>query len=164
MTDASQLPSGYEPYPELVVSSNRLVRVDVLVAVNDQPAVLIGRGQVPRIWIAAPISPSHDEWAFVVRDNTAISPIVDIRTDKGRGATDIRVSGRHALSARAVNAETASIDFIDLRQFGLAIWGDAKALHIAGSTLVGNHFERVGTAFAIRTNTPGADPASPSDR
>jgi hypothetical protein len=161
MSERSVLPDGFRPYRELDVCSNQLVDVPVVFAVDDQPAFLVGQGPFPLVWIAAPISRSRETWDYVVRGSEGRSSIIEIKTSM-RGITTIYVGRANVLTVRATSPDTAMIADLDLRPFGLNVWGDAQTLHIGGSIFTANHFERVDTAFAIGTVSQASE--RPKDR
>jgi hypothetical protein len=147
--DEIELPKGYHPYPELVICSNVLANVAVPFRVRDFPVLLVGRAELPLVWLGAPIDPLGEEWEYVVEANRAISPVVRLKTDSKSCSVTIQLGSHLVITVRASNQTSAIINHLDLRPIGLNVHGNEKTLAIAGTTLTQNTIKDVYVAFSL---------------
>lgn len=148
MTYVASLPGEYAAPKQLTLCSNILRNVQVPIAIEGTPILLIGKGTVPLVWLAAPIGMAGQRWVYVVQASRSMNPAVTVRTDLKIGTVVVKVSGSTVISGRAVSPEQITVDKVDLRLLGLAVFGDQSGLTFGGARLQQNIFDNVGTAFA----------------
>lgn len=149
------LPWNYQPYDELWLCSNVFKDVKIPLAINAQPLVLIGKGPVPLIWLAAPSQPNAKTWIYVVKANKAINPGIDVEWSAGTKTVSAKVGGVEVLRVAIQSQQIAEVQFLDLRPLGLDVTGSAGGLTL-GTT---NTFSRntvVGARVGINLAVPDA--------
>jgi len=149
----SRLPSGYTPYKELSLCSNILQNVPIPLRVGNQPGVLVGVSplvmlQVPSIWLSAQ-EPVTKEWVFVVEKSRPLRPLIVGQVDQRERTIEIRVGDTVVIRAKHIGPERAVVDALDMRPFGLAVYGNDRGLQIGGMMMERNTLANMETAFAI---------------
>lgn len=151
MAYATRLPLGFRPVPKVAFCSNVLQNVEVPLAVDDQPVLLIGQEDIPLIWLKAPASPQTKEWVFVISANRSAHPAVEVQVILSSRLVRVLTAGIEVLVARSTGPEAVAVDHLDLRPLGLDVHGDGDALFLGGTVLSSNVFEGIPTAFALST-------------
>lgn len=143
------LPEEYVPIKRLLFCSNELIDVTVPIVVGTGAPLLIGRGDPVAIWLYKPIgSPDSSYWEPLIENNKPLVNEVQLLTHKEGSGVVILDDERILQYADATN-ESVTLIKLDLRTFGLAIFGDAQGLWVGGSTLVGNHFKGLYSMIGI---------------
>ncbi len=149
MSSDIELPERYSPFPNLAFCSNELVGGKVPISVRNFPVLLVGRGIVPLLWLAAPSEPGSKSWTYVVRESQSANPAIRVSVEKEKGVITVYTSGQEVVKARTITSERAEVSYLDLRPLGLAIEGNTSALRVSGMTLSNNTFRGLQTAFAF---------------
>lgn len=144
-----ELPENYTPIKNIDFCSNRLIQVKVPISFESTPIILLGSGDLPRIWLSAPTKPSGKLWAYVVEDNRPLNPAVTVESNEREQLVLVKVSNHRVLQAKMVGPDSILVDFVDLNPIGLNVKGSSGGLSIGGTTLTNNTFENVYVAFAI---------------
>ena len=142
------LPRRYEQAEVLLLCSNRLEDIEIPLAFHDQPLLLVGKGNVPLVWLAAPSSPGSHDLDWIVKESSAVNPAIDVRIEKVEHRVSARVGGVLVIEATATGAEI-EVSHLDLRPLGFDVEGNNDGLRIGGSTLSQNTVRGAGVAFAL---------------
>jgi hypothetical protein len=134
-------PSDYEPFPNVTICSNLIIETRYLLEVGSVHPFLIGQGEVPLIWIAAPVDQNRTSWRYVVERNVAVhssfkvSPI-DVFPMK------VFAGGRLIVELVRNSPSHVEITSLDLSPIGLNIVGNKNGLsvgsnHMSQNTMMG---------------------------
>lgn len=153
MTDLSleNLPSGYQPYQDLIVCSNAFRGVQIPIASGEQPILLVGRGVFPLIWLAARTAPTSSLWMYVVDASKVAN--AGVKVDFGDSIT-VRIGPTKVISVAAETPERAIITLLDLRPLGLNIVGDTAGLQLGSNSF--SHNAIVGARVGIQVGPAGS--------
>lgn len=132
------LPTQYHPFKEVEIGTNRLVDGWVLFSINENVPVLIGTNCVPRVWLSIPADPKGVTWQPLVRDNKSLHPQVSVITEGNNVVID--TPDGVVLRIRNENENFVRVNLIDLRPFGINIYGSEQSLTVMNSNLKGNMF------------------------
>lgn len=155
MPTQPELPSQYTPYEELVICSNTMINGIIPVEVDGHSPFLVGKGDVPRIWLSAMVNPSEQKWLHLIENNQIIDqptfkdhPLKLFISEEDRL---VQVSaGEYIILRVEKRSETqAVISQLDLRPLGLNIFGKEDGLHVANSHFRENRFENVRAMIGI---------------
>lgn len=147
MITRNSLPEGYKPYQNLNVCSNTLIGGGHLVALGDVLPVLVGRGEIPKVWMQAPLDKSGAKYVLLVADSVAVHPTVVVT---GNGPSlSVSVGGIPVLHVVQTSTDSAVVSQLDLRPIGLNISGNAASLNAGGANLSRNTFSGGGTLLAF---------------
>jgi hypothetical protein len=144
-----QLPANYAPFETVEFCSNRLIRVKVPIAFDSTPIVLLGSGNLPRLWVSAPSNPSWETWSYIVEENRSLNPVVKVEQNEKEQMVLVKVSGVIVLQARQTGSSSLIVDLVDLAPIGLNVKGSSTGLSIGGMSLKGNTFQDVYVAFGM---------------
>jgi hypothetical protein len=141
------LPPQYRPFKEIDIGTNRLVDGEVLFAINGKVPLLVGYGEIPRIWLSIPADPKGQTWQPLVRDNKSFHPKVKVNVE----ANSVSVDTPDGVVVRVekITEELAKVVSINLRPFGINISGNENSLTVMNSNLSGNTFVKVKVMFGI---------------
>lgn len=145
----TKLPQGYSSFAELLFCSNSLRNAKTIIAIDDFPALLVGRGQAPLIWLGAPMPGKGKAWQFLVEASRSRVPNIDSDIDLVRGAVTVSAGKTVLLHAHIPDSEKCTVDALDLRPLGVIAFGDSSGLHVGTVHLVRNTFDNVETVFAL---------------
>lgn len=154
MSDLSPLPPGYVAFDELNFCSNVFRNVAIPLAINAYPLVLVGRGTLPLVWLAAPAQPNSSTWAYVVKKSLAASPGINIEWSKPNRALSIAVDSTSIMIVEMASFQHASVTLLDLRPLGLDVVGTKTGLTIGTNQFKGNAM--VGARIGLNLTVPGA--------
>jgi len=140
------LPPQYQPFNEIDIGTNSIVNGEVLFALNDNVPLLIGFGEIPRIWLSVPADAKGDKWHTLVRDNKSLHP--KVKVVKGDDNIIIDTPDGVVLFVKKIDRK-AKVISINLRPFGINIYGDEKSLTVMNSNLTGNKFNNVKVMIGI---------------
>ena len=132
------LPAQYRPYKEIDIGTNRLVGGQVLFSINENAPVLIGANGVPRVWLSIPADARGETWQPLVRDNKSLHPKVTVKI-KGESVI-IDTPDGVVLRVRKENENLVRVNQINLRPFGINIYGNEQSLTVMNSNLARNMF------------------------
>lgn len=135
------LPSQYKPFKEINVGTNYHIYGEILFSINDNVPLLIGVGDIPRIWLSIPADPNGENWQPLVRDNKSLHPKVKVR--KEGSSIIIDTPDGVVLHVNKENESKATILFIDFRPFGINIHSNESSLTVMNSHLEKNVFNNV---------------------
>ncbi len=141
------LPSQYEPFREINIGTNRLIDGKILFVVNDNVPLLIGCGNVPRVWLSIPADPKGHTWQPLVRDNKSLHSKVKVNVEGNVVVVD--TPDGVVVQVEKVSDELVRVVSINLRPFGINIIGNEKSLTVMNNTLSDNMFEKVKVMVGI---------------
>jgi hypothetical protein len=138
MTNPIVLPPTYQPFAELRLCSNVLRDVVIPIAMERVPLLLVGHGQLPLVWLGAPVEQGVSPWSFVVSENRSTNPAVLVHIDPRKSTVRVTVSGQDVLIVFKVSDAIAEVTHLDLRPIGFDLVGTTTSLRVGGMQLVGN--------------------------
>lgn len=141
------LPTKYVPFSEINICSNRFVNGKVLFVVNEHIPILIGYGKAPRIWVNIPADLTGENWQPLVRDNRSLHAKVEVKVS-GNVVEVITPTG-NVLRVMKENKNLAKVGSIDLRPFGIDIYGNEEMLTVLENYFSENLFTNVSTMIKI---------------
>lgn len=136
------LPSNYSSPRSVRIFSNKAENVQILFLVDRHVPVLIGeRLGKPRVWITAPVKMKTGEarWFPVVRNNLAVHPAFEVKSDEDGKVVTIHTSDRDLLKVRSLDG-VFDVLALDLRPIGLNIYGDKNGLRVGEMIVKDNDF------------------------
>jgi hypothetical protein len=142
----NELPSLYIPFKEFEIGTNRLIDGLVLFSLDDNVPLLIGVNGCPRIWLSIPADEKGESWQIIVRDNKSLHPKVTVNVNGNTVIVDTPDNGI-VLKVNKENERLVKVQQINLRPFGINIYGDESSLTIMNNNLSGNTF--TGTKIMI---------------
>jgi len=158
----ASLPSQYKPFREIDIGTNQLVDGEILFAIDDNVPLLIGHGNVPRIWLSIPADPKGQTWQLLVRDNKSLHPKVKVNV-KGN-AVFVDTPDGVVVQVEKISEELAKVVSINLRPFGIDIIGNESSLTVMNSNLSCNTFVKVKVMVGIgredKMPNKGVEPTS----
>ena len=166
MRNAVQFPPGYIPYETIVLCGNTLTNVGVIFEIDNQPLLLVGRGQDlhPILWVFG-LNAINGRLEELVSANALIrassyGQSLMVLRDANLPQTVLMVGGVVAVNAVAsADGKSVNISSVDLRPLSLNIFGtDHDGLSVAGSVYVQNRFRNLAAAFATSFGKPGIFP------
>ena len=141
------LPPQYRPYKEIDIGTNRLVDGQILFSMKDDAPVLIGSNGIPGVWLSIPADAGGESWQALIRDNKSLHPKVTVKMDADSVVIDtpdgvvLRVGKESETFVRVTQ--------INLRPFGINIYGNEQSLTVMNSNLAGNMFVGVWVMVGI---------------
>lgn len=155
MSSQFELPKEYEPYDELIVCSNTLINGLILFEVEGHVPLLVGKGEIPHIWLDALIKPTGREWISLIENNRIVvesrfrNDVLEISISREEGLLKIWVGKFPILLVKSDSPTKANIKQLDLRPIGLNIYGSEEGLQMGDDRLNKNSFENVRTMVKI---------------
>jgi len=144
-----QLPSEYIPFDELVICSNKFINGKIPIKIKNEMPLLVGKGDIPLIWLSAPVTKDGKNWDLIVEKNKAkINKISVIPSAEDR-TTKISLSGISIIQVIKTSETKAEIIELDLRPLGLNFHGDRQGFYIGTNLLSNNEFNNVPTMINI---------------
>jgi hypothetical protein len=150
-----QLPPGYEPYSTLEFCSNVLEHVQVPFERDGQPLLLVGKGQVPVVWLKGPADATASAWEYIVKGNRSANPAVAVLINRVLGEVRVQVDKSTVLVVKRLGPDKAVVSQLDFRPLGLDITGDRTGLRLGGTVISRNTFRTLYTAIATGTAASG---------
>lgn len=132
------LPTQYHPFKEIDIGTNRLVDGQVLFSINENAPLLIGTNGIPRIWLSIPADAKGESWQMLVRDNKSLHHKVTVKVEGDTVTID--TPNGIVLRVNKENENLARVSQINLRPFGINIYGNEGSLTVMNSNLAGNMF------------------------
>jgi len=138
------LPQDFKPVNSLVLCSNSLQDFKYIINDNNFIPILIGVGNIPRIWIYAK---SNNTSISVIRDNISNLPNIKINIYLKESRLSIEY-----ISGNNINNSILKMDFkeskfvvteMDLRPIGYNIYGNEQGLTIGTSKMNNNKFQGI---------------------
>jgi hypothetical protein len=147
MITKNALPEGYHPYGKLTLCSNLLIGGGHLIQVGEVLPLLVGSGEIPKVWLQAPTDPSGKNFIQLVVASVATHPAVLVSIVGG--ILNVSAGGKRVLQVRGVGPDEAAVELLDLRPVGFNIFGDKDGLSAGGMQMSGNTVSGGGTFLAL---------------
>ncbi len=128
--------------------TNRFLNGNILFVINDNVPLLIGQGEVPRIWINIPTDPKAMNWMPLIQDNKSMHPKVKVSIVSKSIIID--TTDGIVLNVEKYKTNIARILLIDFRLFGLNIFGNDVSLNIMNNNFKSNSFDS-NIMFVLKT-------------
>jgi len=143
------LPENYTPYNELIICNNILINVIVPIELNKRIPLLIGKGDIPLVWLSIPATKDASSWQEIVIKNESLNKKIAVITSEKDKSVIIKAGKHIFIHVKKISDEKAEVIGLDLRPLGLNIYGDTKGLYIATYSLSKNTFNNVHTMIGI---------------
>jgi hypothetical protein len=131
-----EFPPEYRPYEQIILCTNSFSNVKYILEIDGHHPLLIGKSDIPEVWIMAPFDNTRKRWGFVVNKNVALHP--DVRVTVNRSGLTVKAGPTLVLTIGAYDAALVVVTQLDFRPFGMNIVGDSDGLRVGGATLKGN--------------------------
>lgn len=135
------LPFGFEPFLDLVICGNRFIRGIAPFTISDRPVLLVGKGDLPIVWLVVPSPDAPKKFITLVANNESQHLGVIVETNNETRTVQVIMRGNILISVKKILEEMAAVESMDLRPVGLNIYGNEVSLNVGGMTLVGNRSE-----------------------
>jgi hypothetical protein len=143
MTDEIKFPVEYVPFKELIICSNIMIDGKVPFTIKMGVPLLVGRGEVPLIWLAVPISKEASDWKYVVEGSQSLDKRYDVISfDEGKSIR-IMLDNINLIQVNKISDEKAKITNLDLRPLGINIYGDNSGLFVGTNRMAKNTFNSI---------------------
>lgn len=140
-----KLPQGYSRIPLKEICSNKLINCEGLATINNVPPFLIGTGIVPKIWLK--LVASEYKLIDAVVNNISSNNRVVITEDKFNRTTIVAIGPQIIVHSQMIDDSNCKVRLIDLRPFGINLFGTENELFVGGSKFSRNTFS--GSLYAI---------------
>lgn len=147
MITKSNLPVAYQPYGRLTLCSNLLIGGGNLIQIGDILPLLVGKGEIPQIWLQAPTDIAGQTFTQLVIASVAAHPAILLNFEGG--ILSVSAGGKSILRVRGVGPDEAIVDFLDLRPVGFNIVGDKESLNAGGMKMSRNTISGGGTFLSL---------------
>jgi hypothetical protein len=149
MSSGINFPPKYKMYEKLEICSNSLINVKAPFVIHSNPVLLIGNGDMPIIWISAPVQPNSSKRIYVVEENSTNNPAIYIEKDEKNKKVLIQVGNTTILEVTAKSETDALVTKLDFRPIGLNVHGDKSGLNVGTMFLSGNSLANSEIAFNL---------------
>lgn len=147
--DLPKLPEEYYPFEELIICGNQFIRGQVPIRIKGKIPFLIGKGNVPLIWLNAPVTKDGHNWQEVIVKNESFNKKINVMISKDTVSILTKGKTFTIIKVNKISDDLAEIIVLDLRPLGLSIYGDSTGLHIGTLSFTNNIFEGVHTMIAM---------------
>lgn len=141
------LPADYHPFKTIRIGENCFENAQALVTIGGRAPLLIGKGEVPRVWLSVPGKQPGDDWLELIVDNQ--SPTSVLTVDSRKFLQKVDKGAAMVCRATPTVNDDLIINGLDLRPLGLEIYSDAQVLHIMGSTITANKISGVPVVMVV---------------
>ncbi len=144
-----KLPEEYIPFKGLIVCGNQFIRGVVTIRMKSKIPFLIGKGNVPLIWLNAPLTKDGHNWKEVIVKNESLNKKIEVMISKDTVSIMTNDKTFTVIKVNKLSDDLAEIIDLDLSPLGLNIYGDKSGLHIGMHSVSNNIFEAVHTMIAM---------------
>jgi len=144
-----KLPVDYIPFRELIICSNHLINGKIPFLVSNNLLFLVGKEDIPLLWISAPASVDGKTWRQLVEKNQALDKRVNLIISKDEAITTVSVGNTIIFHVKKITEDKAEILLLDLRPLGLNIYGDGTGLYIGTNLFSNNTFSNVNVMMVL---------------
>lgn len=140
-------PDAFQPFSKVSLGDNTFINSQALVTIGGYAPLLIGQGDVPRVWLSVPPAQPGGEWMALIADNSSGLPDLTVSVQKRL----ITVTKDKVALFTVVINEAGGLSFykLDLRPLGLKVFLDDHGLHILESTFNKAVFHGMPVAVAL---------------
>ena len=132
-----------------MLCSNLFRNVTIPIAVGDHPLLLVGKGVVPLLWLAARSGPNSSLWMYVVDASKVANAAVKL--EFGDSIT-VTIASTNVITVIRETPTKANVRQLDLRPLGINVTGDASGLQIGSNSF--SHNVIAGTRVGIQLGPP----------
>jgi len=136
MITLKNLPSSYIPYENLVICSNSMIGGGHIVAIGNVLPLVIGKGEKPKIWLTA--ITNSDIKKFIPVIEASVSKHSSVKVLEENSSIIVTIQNKKVLVVQPESINKAIISQLDLRPFGLNLFGDEASLTVGGSKFTNN--------------------------
>jgi hypothetical protein len=147
MITLNSKPNNYIPFETLTVCSNTVKGGGNLVAVGDVLPLLVGKGDIPQVWLLALANAKTNEFVPIVEKSISKHPAVKVYEENG--ILNVMISGEIVLSVSKNSENSANVKSLDFRPLGLNMYGNEESLNVGGGTFSGNSMSGGGTLIGL---------------
>lgn len=143
------IPTEYEPTENINFCSNSIRNYRYLVKDNNFIPILIGKGDIPRIWLYTKFA--RGSFFELVEDSVSTTNQIKIDILNSQKKIEIKeiTSGKIILNLDYGNTEMWKINKLNLEPIGYKIIGTEEKLVLGSTTISGNTFDGVHTIIAF---------------
>ena len=146
-------PKDYIPFKELILCSNKFVNGLIPIEVDGNMPLLVGKGELPLVWLATPLK-FRLKWKYIVVENQSLSSHIKVKISKEDSEIYVifvkeNNEETNLLKVKKESDDKAIVTEIDFRPLGLNIHGNDVQLFVGTNTLSNNIFQNVRTMIAI---------------
>lgn len=153
MVECQESPQEYQPFHEVDICGNSFVDVTHVLEIEGKEPFLIGKGELPNIWLYAPPQAEAGRWMPLVEGNLSGNPLVTVIKKKSDEAqiVEVQTSGKVVLRVKmqSMDMDKVVVEVLDLRPIGLNVHGDHRGLTVGSNTFSGNRFMDLETGIAV---------------
>ena len=147
--DKPPLPEGYIPFGELIICSNHLINVKVPIEFKNNIPLLVGKGDVPLVWLSTPTTKEGEDWREIVVKNKSMDKRITIISPEKNKSTTIKAYNCIIIQVIKKSDEEAEVISLDLRPLGFNIHGNANILYFGTNKFVNNSFKNLWAMIGI---------------
>jgi hypothetical protein len=147
MITLNSKPNDYIPFETLIVCSNTVKGGGNLVAIGDILPLLVGKGDIPQVWLLALANAQTNEFIPIVERSVSKHPAVKVYEESG--TLNVMISGEIVLSVSKNSEASASVKKLDFRPLGLDMHGNEELLSVGGGSFSGNSMSGGGTLIGL---------------
>lgn len=145
-----EIPAKYQPLEDLIFCSNRWTNSGFLIEDNGFYPILIGKGDVPKIWLFA--KTIDDKVITLIEENTSKVSKVKIYIDSSnKNLLVVSNTGGvfNPLVEIDYSSSLVSVTTLDLRPLGYNVQGDSNSLKVGATVIEKNTFNGVSTMVSL---------------
>ena len=143
------LPKEFIAFEELDFCSNILQNCAIPVEVDDEPIVLVGNGEQPRIWLWGLVDLKSKGLAAVVSSNINKIFTAPIKIESKDSYTCVKLNEIIIIKTVKFSDKKAVVEQLDMRPLGFNIYGNAGVLNVGTIPMVGNAIVNCRVAIAL---------------
>jgi hypothetical protein len=141
------LPEEYRPTGQIIFCSNTISNYKFLINVNGFYPLLIGDGEIPRIWLFSR-TPNNDIMTLIDDSVSNVNVIkIDIRNSDRK--IEIKETIQNTIILKLSYNNIPTITYLNLNPIGYLITGDETKLTIGTNSISGNRFSGVKTIIGL---------------
>lgn len=141
------LPESYAPTEDIIFCGNNISNYQFLIEDNGFHPILIGRGEIPRIWLFA--KSEYDEIIALIDDSVSVVNQIKVDIQNSKKRIEIKDIPSGTMVLKLEYNEVLKINEIDLRTIGYNIFGKESQLMVGDTTIIGNTFNNVKTIIGL---------------
>ncbi len=141
------LPNSYTVPKYLNIGTNKLENVKALISFNEYIPILIGEGNIPKVWLNIPINKEGTEWYPLIKDNFSTNQNVVVLKDN----RNIKITTPDGVILDAYSKDNGEIiiNILNLQPFGLDIKSNESELLVMNNSYIGNIFRNLNIMIGI---------------
>jgi len=156
--DKPKLPEDYTPFDRLYLCGNYLENVQVPFVIKHKVPLLIGKGDIPLIWLRGPAKKDEKVWIDMVVKNEKIQEratvgTVDVSWDnelkKEKKMVYVLINDKVIIQVIKRSEEEAVVLNLDLTPIGFNIYGNPNKLIVGTNTFTHNNFKNLWSMIGI---------------